>query len=266
MQNKTHRMRHNNIKQKRKELVLLIMQFVYAALCAVYSLIILFLLSKLIGNRQVSQLSMFDYINGITIGSIAAELSLVDNLEEAIVCSVAMAVYALAVFLINFWCNHSIPVRRFVEGTPKILFMNGQFYKKNFSRSRISLNEFFFQLRDKGYFDITQISMAVFEPNGTVSFLPNAVSRPVTPADMGLQPPPENILSAVVMDGVLIPENIAQYGLTQKELLLRLKQQGYSRLKEIFLATVDSNQELTVFPVSTKASSPFSGAPPQNPA
>ena len=51
------------------------MELLHVFLTSVGSVVFLFILTKLLGNKQMSQLSMFDYINGITIGSIAAEMA-----------------------------------------------------------------------------------------------------------------------------------------------------------------------------------------------
>lgn len=226
----------------------MVLHYIQSILFSIYSFVILFLLSKFIGSRQISQLSLFDYINGITIGSIAAELTLADNLEQAAVCTIAMIIYVIAVIVFSVISDKSIHARKFIEGTPKILFMNGQFYASNFHKCRIDLSEFFMQLRSKGYFDVTQISMAIFEANGTISILPTAVSRPATPEDFNLNPPTEPAPYAVIMDGIIITQNLRQLGMTKQEFLLRLKQQSWNNVKDIFLATMTWQGEITVYP------------------
>lgn len=138
------------------------------------SIIILFILTKIMGNREMSQLSMFDYIVSITIGSIAAEMStsLENNFLEPVI---AMAVYGIVATVISYFTCKSIKIRRIVSGRGKILYDNGKLYRKNLIKSKLDLNEFLMQCRINGYFNLADIQTAILEPNGRISFLP--VSR-----------------------------------------------------------------------------------------
>ena len=138
------------------------------------SIIVLFILTKLMGNREMSQLSMFDYVVSITIGSIAAEMStsLENNFLEPFI---AMVVYGIVATAISYFTCKSIKIRRIVSGRGKILYDNGKLYRKNLIKSKLDLNEFLMQCRINGYFNLADIQTAILEPNGRISFLP--VSR-----------------------------------------------------------------------------------------
>ena len=138
------------------------------------SLVILFLLTKLMGNREISQLTMFDYIVGITIGSIAAEMStsLENNFIEPVV---AMLIYGIVSFSISFFTCKSLNMRRFFTGKAKILLDNGKLYRKNFKSAKLDINEFLMECRINGYFNLSDIQTAILEPNGRISFLPKAL-------------------------------------------------------------------------------------------
>lgn len=138
------------------------------------SIIVLFILTKLMGNREMSQLSMFDYVVSITIGSIAAEMStsLENNFLEPVI---AMVVYGIVATAISYFTCKSIKIRRIVSGRGKILYDNGKLYRKNLIKSKLDLNEFLMQCRINGYFNLADIQTAILEPNGRISFLP--VSR-----------------------------------------------------------------------------------------
>lgn len=138
------------------------------------SIIVLFILTKLMGNREMSQLSMFDYVVSITIGSIAAEMStsLENNFLEPVI---AMIVYGIVATAISYFTCKSIKIRRIVSGRGKILYDNGKLYRKNLIKSKLDLNEFLMQCRINGYFNLADIHTAILEPNGRISFLP--VSR-----------------------------------------------------------------------------------------
>lgn len=110
------------------------------------SLIFLFILTKLMGNKEMSQLSMFDYIIGITIGSIAAEMStaLESDFMQPVV---AMAVYAVVSIIISIFSYKSLKFRRIISGNSLILFDNGQLYRDNLKKAKLDLNEFLMQCR-----------------------------------------------------------------------------------------------------------------------
>lgn len=210
------------------------------------SLVILFILTKLMGNREMSQLTMFDYIVSITIGSIAAEMatSLENNFIEPVV---AMVVYGLVTLLISYITCKSLNLRRFFTGRAKILLDNGKLYRKNFKSSKIDLNDFLMECRINGYFNLSDIQTAILEPNGRVSFLPKALKRPSTPEDLNLSPEQENVVINVILDGVLLKENLSKTGNNLNWLENTLKKQGINDIKKVFLATCDNQNNLSVY-------------------
>lgn len=210
------------------------------------SLVILFILTKLMGNREMSQLTMFDYIVGITIGSIAAEMStsLENNFMEPVV---AMVVYGLVTVFISYITCKSLSLRRFFTGRARILLDNGKLYRKNFKSAKIDLNDFLMECRINGYFNLSDIQTAILEPNGRVSFLPKSLKRPATPEDLSLSPNTENIVINVILDGVLLKENLSKTGNNINWLENNLKEQGINDLKKVFLATCDNQNNLSVY-------------------
>ena len=177
------------------------MIYLNITLSAVFSFAIMFILAKLMGVRQISQLSMFDYINGITIGSIAAELALAETMSDRLQMFAALVIYALATLLFSIITDKSIVARRFLTGKPILLVENGRFYDQNFKRAKLDVNEFLTQCRNCGYFDVSQIDTAVMEPNGKISFLPVSSARPATPADLGITVEQEPLCGNVIIDG-----------------------------------------------------------------
>lgn len=222
------------------------MEILHVFLVSVGSFVALFLLTKLMGDRQMSQLSMFDYINGITIGSIAAEMatSLEDDFMKPLT---AMAVYALLVILLAIVSNKSLKFRKFVEGEPLLLFDNGKLYRNNLKKAKMDLNEFLTQCRNSGYFDLNNIQTAILESNGKISFLPKAQQRPATPADFNLSPNQDKLVTNIILDGNIMEENLRSTGNDEAWLRKQLEIQGVSKIPEIFLATCDCNNKLSVY-------------------
>ena len=135
------------------------------------SIVVLFILTKIMGQREMSQLSIFDYIISITIGSIAAEMatSLEDNFLEPLV---AMIVYALITVIISFINFKSLKIRKAITGDALVLYNNGKLYRNNFKKAKLDLSEFLMLCRNGGYFNLSDLETVLLEPNGKLSFLP----------------------------------------------------------------------------------------------
>lgn len=210
------------------------------------SLLVLFTLTKLMGNRQMSQLTLFDYIVGISIGSLAAEMASHPE-PESWLGLVAMCIYAGMAILINQLDDKSRKLRRFILGKPLILFDHGTLYYNNLKKAKLDLTEFMTECRNSGYFDLAQLQMAVLEVNGKMSFLPNEADRPLTPADMQMHPRQSRPVVAVVMDGVVLPDRLRATGNTEGWLTKQMEIQGFKDPKDILLATVDADNALAIY-------------------
>ncbi len=219
-------------------------------LTALLSIAVMFLLTKLMGTKQVSQMTMFDYITGITVGSIAAELA--TELEEPVKPLTAMVVYGLVAVLISIATCKSIKLRSWITGKPLVLLENGVIYRRNLKKAKLDLSEFLTYCRIGGWFDLSQLQPAVLEHNGSVSFLPKEKDRPATPTDLDLSPKQSNLQTPFVMDGQLLRDNIHQAGKEESWVQQSLLRQGYQNEREVFLAVWDGNDKLTVFPMSEK--------------
>lgn len=205
----------------------------------------IFLFAKLMGHKQIAQLDIFDYLNGITMGSIAAEFA--TELEKPILPFTALAVYSFIAIILSIATNKMPRSRKIINGTPTILMSNGTIYRKNLKKSKLDLSEFLMMCRMQGYFDLNDIQIAVFEYNGSLSILPVSTHRPATPQDMGLNPSKAEMLTEVIMDGRIMGENIKRMGMDDTWLTRSIKKQGYNSAKEIFLAVCDSNGNLTIY-------------------
>lgn len=215
-------------------------------LASLFSAIVLFIIAKIIGHKQISQLDFFDYINGITIGSIAAELA--TTLEEPLWKStLAMIVYGAISFVLGFITRKFPRTRKYINGMPSIIFDNGKLYRKNLKKAKLELSEFMVMCRQAGYFNLNDIQTAVFEFNGKLSILPVSTKRPLNPEDMSLAPEQEYISTEVIMDGKILDGNLKRMGLDVTWLSRQLKEQGYKNAKEVFLGVCDNNNKLSLF-------------------
>ncbi len=227
------------------------MEILKIILTSVASIATLFILTKLMGNKQVSQLSMFDYIIGISIGSIAAEFSTeLENPERSIT---AMAVYAIIAYLVSVVTEKSVKLRKLIIGRPLILFDKGKLYRKNLKKSRIDTSDFLTQCRNQGYFNLSDIRTAVFEYNGSLSILPAENKRPVSPQDMNLAPEQSELMTNVIIDGQINSENLKSTGNDLNWLQNQISSQGYTSEKDILLGIFDiTNNSVSFYPKDTE--------------
>ena len=221
------------------------MEILNVALMSLLSAVTLFVVAKLVGHKQISQLDLFDYITGITIGSIGAELA--TELEEPLKPFVAMVIYGAITVILSLITSKFPGMRKIINGTPTILMNNGNIYRKNLKKAKIDLSEFLVLCRQEGYFNLADIQTAIFEYNGRLTVLPVSTKRPVNPEDMNLCPQPEYISAEVIMDGRVLDENLKRMGLDAKWLDSQIKKQGFKNVKEIFLGICDHNKQLSLY-------------------
>ena len=222
------------------------MQFIKIILTSLGSLIALFASTKIAGNKQMSELSMFDYINGITIGSIAAEMA--TSLDgEFYFPLIAIAIYTMVMWLISYVSEKSVKSRRFLAGHSILLMKDGKIYQKNFKKAKIDISEFLAQCRINGYFKLNDIDTAILEENGKISFLPKAAARTVTTRDMGLSVTQDSIMYTVILDGHIMTENLKRSGKNKQWLEKELYKHKISNINDVYIAECDNDNLLFVF-------------------
>ena len=210
------------------------------------SLATLFFVTKLLGKKQVSQLSMFDYVIGISIGNFAAEMT--TDLELPYIDGiVAVLVFGLVAYLVSYSTLKSIKLRRFFMGVPTILIQNGKILINGLKRVKFDINDLLEECRSNGYFDISQIEYALMEANGNLSILPKGEYLPATVKDMNLKPEKQTLCANVIIDSKIMDQNLNNVNKDRKWLMKELKVKGYQELNNILLATLDSNEKLIIY-------------------
>lgn len=222
------------------------MEILKVTILSFSSAIFLFILTKLMGNKEMSQLSMFDYIIGITIGSIAAEMStaLENSFTEPLT---AMAIYAIISIILSVGSNKSLKFRRILYGNTLVLYNNGELFKNNLKKAKMDINEFLTQCRTNGFFNLSDIETAILEVNGKISFLPKADKRPVNPGDLNINPSIDKPVINVILDGCVLKENLNFLQLDEIWLQKEIVSQGYKNFNEILLASVDVDKNVSIY-------------------
>ena len=223
------------------------MEIIKVILTALLSVAALFVITKVMGHKQVAQLDFFDYVSGITIGSIGAELA--TDLESPEKPLIALVIYGISSVVLNL-ITHKLPrTRKYINGTPTILMNRGKLYRDNLKKAKLDLSEFMLLCREQGYFDLDEIQTAIFEHNGKLSVLPRSTARPATPEDLGITAKATHIGIEVIMDGRIMGENLIRLGRDENWLTKQLKSQGYHTPKDIFLGVYRPEEnKITIYP------------------
>lgn len=196
----------------------------------------LLIFARLLGKQQISQLTFFDYILGITIGSTASTLT-TDLTSRAWPHWVGLLTWTLLSLLLQFITLKSKAASEYLDDVPSVVIMDGKILEGAMKKSRYRLGELLEQLRDKGVFDLTQVAFAVLEKDGQLSILKKAEFQPVTPNDLNLTPAPVSLSSEIIYDGMIIDENLKNINKDINWLYTQLKAHNVKNPSDVFVAT-----------------------------
>lgn len=211
----------------------------------IVAVVVLFILVKIMGKKQIAQLNLFDYIIGISIGSVAADIS-IDIKKPLIDGLFSMTIYALLASFISFITIHSIYLRRFFTGVPTLVMENGKIIESGLRKVKFDINDFLEQARSSGYYNLNDIDYAIMETSGNISFLPKKENMPVTLKDMKLKGS-SSFTANIIIDGNIMKNNLKSIGKDEKWLLHELKIRGYSNYQDILLLLLDKDGNIYIY-------------------
>lgn len=219
-------------------------EWLQVALRTLLAVTMLFIMTKILGKRQVSQLSLFEYITGITLGGLAAYLSL--ELQSTWYLGlVAISVWVLVSIGIEFLQIKSKVMRDFIDSKATVMIKDGKILEDNLKKERITSDELMELLRKKNAFRVADVEFAIMEPNGSVNVLLTRENQPLTPKHLGIKVGPEQEPQAVIMDGKIMDEPLATLGLSREWLNTELEKLGVA-IENVFLGQVDTYGQLYV--------------------
>lgn len=219
--------------------------FVLIIIRSIIAFIVLFLLTRLMKSKQLSQLTFFDYVVGITIGSIAATMSVDKNIQIMNGVS-SLIVWGLVPVLLSLISIKSRKFLRMTDGTPTIVIQNGQISEKALLKNQLAFEELMMLLREKDIFLLSDVEYAIFETNGQLSVLKKTDALPVTPKQLDLAIKPEPLPTFLIIDGVILYDNLKRINKDEKWLMNQLKKRGYNDGTEIFVAQFDNKSEFFI--------------------
>jgi len=205
----------------------------------------------MMGKKQISELNFFDYVVGITIGSIAADISL--DIEKNMIAGIAaLFIYGFISYIISFVSIKSILARRFFIGVPTVLVEKGKIIESGLKKSKIDVNDLLMVARENGYFNLDEIDYALMEVNGNISFLPKEKEKPVTKKDIKIKCSNEGLTVNAIIDSKYMANNMKAINKDKEWLDHELKVNGYDNYDNILLATIDNNYKVTIYEKNVK--------------
>lgn len=212
---------------------------------AIISFFSLLIFAKILGKEQISQLTFFDYILGITIGSIASEAT-VDLSSRVWPHFIGLLSWAILAYLMQYISLKWRYAAKVIEGEPVIVIMNGKIMDNILKQMKFRVSDILELLRNQGIFDLNEVDYAILEPNGSLSVLKKPEYLPLTPKDMNIDVKPTGISTELVYDGKIIEQNLRQMNKDKKWLMNQLKKHGIKDVSEALLVTLNDAGSLYV--------------------
>ncbi len=205
---------------------------------------LLILLTRLIGKKFLAQMTFFDFVTGIIIGTIGG--AYVTTEVEGIYVLLSPVILTILVIITGFFTLKSIPARKLIEGEPLVMVQNGKIYEKNMRKIRYNMDDLMMQLREKGIFDLGEVEFAILETHGQLSILKKSQYLPVTPRDLNISTRYKGASSEIIRDGRIVEQNLKQNNLNHEWLYNELASRNIKNIREVFLASLSTDGNLYV--------------------
>lgn len=211
---------------------------------SLFFLIVLYLITKLLGKKQISQLSFFEYVTGITIGNIGAELA--TKVEHSLFNGVvSIATFSLAPFLAGYISMKSKSFRNIVEGKGTVFIKDGKVLEENMYKEKYTIDELLELLRKKDVFNVSDVEYAILEATGDLNVLLKKENQPLTAKDLNMKLAPIKGSETIIMDGEILDEPLSTAGRSRLWLKTELVKQGVT-VENVFIGQINTYGELTV--------------------
>lgn len=222
-------------------------QYLYLFILSIVAVIVLFIIAKLLGKKQIAQLDFIDYVIGISIGSIAAEMA-TDTTDTPIwFYLIAMAIFFIFDIAITLLGRTFPSFKHFFKGKPMTIIYDGQIDYKVLKKSKLDVNDVISLCREQGYFDLSKIAFAIFETSGKLSVMPVGEQTPTVLKDIDAPIEKPALPFYMVVDGRISYSSLNELGKDIDWLYSELGIETDDQLKEIILAIYDDkNQQMLV--------------------
>lgn len=212
-------------------------------LFSVISVVYLFLISKLLGKKQIAQLDFIDYVIGISIGSIASEMATDIGDTPFYYYLIAMTVFFLIDLGITFLGRKTAFLKMFFKGKPLTIIYEGKLDFKALKKSKLDINDLLALSREQGYFDFKDIAYAIFENSGKLSIMPKGEQTPIVRDDIDVKYQKAVLPNYLVTDGAVSDSGLKKIGKNEAWLYKKLKINSKKQLKNVLLASYNEKEK-----------------------
>ncbi|GAA0077466.1 DUF421 domain-containing protein [Clostridium sp. CTA-5] len=202
-------------------------------------------LTRRIGTKLISQMNFFDFVMGVSMGSIISA-TIVDKDSSTMSGITTLILFSILTILTSYVSIKSFILRKIVNSKPIVLIENGRIIDKNMKKLRITINELMMKLREKDTFNLSDVEYAIMERNGQLSVLIKANKKPIVPDDMNIEVKSGGLLRDIIIDGNIIEKNLSVAGINRKWLEDNLKINNISNISDVFYAGIDKNKKLNI--------------------
>lgn len=207
--------------------------------------VIIFLIFKLMGKRQLGQLQPFEFIVTLIIADLAT-IPMSEINVPLLHGVVPLVTIALIHFLIGFLSRKSMKLRQIFNGKPIIVVSpNGVEYDA-LKQLNMDFNDLSEALREMNVFSFDEVQYAIIETNGQITVLPNAENAPLTATDFKIKKEESALPIMLICDGRKIEENMTIAKIDEKLLSEQIKKAGAFKFKDVLIATIDNNGKMYV--------------------
>lgn len=212
---------------------------------SVVTYVALLFFTRIMGRKQISQLTYFDYIVGITIGS-TASIASVDKHVSMFEGVLSIAIWSALTIFISHVTLKNIKLRLLIDSEPLMIIENGKVNYRNMKKARYNIGDLLMQLRDKDIFYITEVEVAILEPNGTLSVLKKSQYAQVTIGDLNIEKPKAAMMVELILDGVILTSHLKKINKNEKWVIEKLKKRNINDLKTVVFAGMQSDGQIYI--------------------
>ncbi|HLS10281.1 DUF421 domain-containing protein [Lentibacillus sp.] len=214
----------------------------------VLAFLVLFTMARIMGRKEISQMTFFNFVSAIAIGSLSANFALSQDvsIRNGVIAIIAWTIFTL---LMGFMDIKSNNIRKVTTGQPLIVVKNGRIMENSLRKARLDIDSLRALLRQKNVFAISDVDYAIFETSGKLSVLKKELKQSVTKLDMNVAGTTTNvypIATKVIVDGVVNTNNLSALNLDMNWLEQQVNQAGVKTFSQIFYAEVQPDGTLYI--------------------
>lgn len=199
---------------------------------------------RLMGKRQIGELEPSELALTMMISDLAT-VPMQDFGIPLLSGIIPITTLLVMTMLFSQFSLFSLRFRALVCGTPSVLIRQGVVQQEAMRKNRYTLDELLEELRGQGYSGISQIKYAILENSGRLSILPWTASQPPSATQLKLDLKDDVTLPTVLInDGRVLEKNLSLCRKDLRWLQHILKQQHLSSPKEVFLLTLDEQDQV----------------------